>query len=102
MNTPHAEHKASMDKCYAGVIDHRRESQNFRAYYYSFNPTGVVEIDDILLAVAAAGKACHNTDCWGDPVVLDDPFAPDYVDIIQEAADRAAKVVNSRPTRTEQ
>jgi len=34
------------------------------AYYYSFEPTGVKEIDRILSAVACAGKAYHHTDSW--------------------------------------
>lgn len=34
------------------------------AYYYSFEPTGVREIDLILCAVAWAGKAYHHTDSW--------------------------------------
>jgi len=31
------------------------------AYYYEFEPTGVLEIDLILSAVAHAGKVYHHT-----------------------------------------
>lgn len=56
------------------------------AYYYGFAPTGVREIDEILSAVACAGKAYHHTDSWGD----EDGSEPSYIQLIQEAADRAA------------
>jgi hypothetical protein len=59
------------------------------AYYYGFTPTGVRSIDEILSAVACAGKAYHNTCHWGD----DDESEPSYAQLIQEAADRAAREV---------
>lgn len=39
------------------------------AYYYSFDPTGVLGIDKILSAVACAGKALHNTSEWASEKV---------------------------------
>ena len=36
------------------------------AYYYSFDKTGVTEIDRILSAVACAGKAFHHTSQWNE------------------------------------
>ena len=36
----------------------------FDAYYYGFDPTGDPDIDAILIAVAAAGKAFHLTADW--------------------------------------
>ena len=59
------------------------------AYYYSFHPTGVRAIDEILSAVASAGKGFHHTEDWCTPMPYYDNKS--YVDLIQEAADRAAK-----------
>ena len=62
-------------------------------YYYSFNSTGVQEIDTILSAVACAGKACHHTEDWEDKC---DSYEPEHfggdcpVEWIQDAANRAA------------
>jgi hypothetical protein len=36
------------------------------AYYYGFASTGIAVIDNILSAVACAGKAYHSTECWND------------------------------------
>lgn len=36
------------------------------AYYYSFDSTGVLEVDRVLSAVAWAGKAYHHTDQWNE------------------------------------
>jgi len=51
------------------------------AYYYHFEPTGVIEIDRILSAVACAGAGYHNTEDWNDDVIKK----------IQDAAYSAAK-----------
>jgi len=64
------------------------------AYYYSFEPTGVQEIDEILSAVAVAGKGSHHTESWDDPDYADKDGKTD-VDKIQEAANRAAKLFNN-------
>lgn len=58
------------------------------AYYYGFYKTGVREIDEILSAVAMAGKGYHHTESWTDDLYGEDYS---YVDMIQELANRAAK-----------
>lgn len=68
------------------------------AYYYSFEPTGVPEIDRILSAVAWAGKAVHHTEYWTDDAwEMGSP-----VEWIQAAANEAAKAfVSGRPSPKE-
>lgn len=63
------------------------------AYYYSFEPTGVPEIDNILSAVACAGKAFHNTSDWNDgtDVYEDSHRGETPIDWIQNAANDAAE-----------
>lgn len=53
------------------------------AYYYSFEATGVIEIDRILSAVATAGKHHHHTEDWGE----------EEEQAIQDAANDAAKAL---------
>jgi hypothetical protein len=36
------------------------------AYYFGFDLTGVRAVDEVLSAVAWAGKAYHSTEMWGD------------------------------------
>lgn len=62
------------------------ENLRMNAYYYSFEKTGVREIDEILSAVAMAGKGYHNTDDWQD----DGDRGYSYIELIQEVANRAA------------
>lgn len=63
------------------------------AYYYAFEPTGVVAVDRILSAVAAAGKAYHHTEDWCDP----GKNGLSNVDYIQQAAvDAAAALTTAR------
>lgn len=50
------------------------------AYYYSFEPTNCRPVDEILSAVAIAGKRFHNTEEWDN----------EAIDGIQNAAKRAA------------
>ncbi len=59
------------------------------AYYYHFDETGVRVIDEILSAVACAGKAYHHTDMWDDKPDFEGK-KPSCVDNIQNAANRAA------------
>lgn len=75
------------------------------AYYYGFEPTGVVEIDRILSAVACAGKAYHHTESWGEEVMAygTPTGAPEHflrgktpVEWIQNAAKDAAAAVSAR------
>jgi hypothetical protein len=68
----------------------------FHAYYYSFRPTGCYEIDLILAAVAAAGKAFHNTESWHEELGSD--WRPGMVgetpiNWIQNAANHAAAML---------
>lgn len=57
------------------------------AYYYGFTPTGVREIDEILSAVASAGKAYHHTEDWNEP----NRDGVTEVQRIQNAANKAAE-----------
>lgn len=63
------------------------------AYYFGFYSTGVVVVDDILRAVAAAGKAFHHTEFWSDPMEHDYRCiraGQTPADAIEEAAKNAA------------
>jgi len=61
------------------------------AYYYSFQKTGIPEIDKILSAVACAGKAFHHTQDWCDECSEWEPHTGKCpVDWIQNAANEAA------------
>ena len=85
------------------------EPLRMNAYYYSFKPTGVKEIDRILSAVACAGKAFHSTEDWyqcGCCGVHDcddkdcvDSWPPNRgrtpIDWIQNAANDAAELLRS-------
>lgn len=62
------------------------------AYYFGFSSTGVREIDEILSAIACAGKSYHSTEHWGDS----DDGEPSWAQIIQEAADRAATALKGQ------
>ncbi len=68
------------------------EKLYLNAYYYSFEPTGVIEIDRILEAVAMAGKAYHNTDGWRNTSYEE---GKTYVDLIQDRAKEAAERLKS-------
>lgn len=70
------------------------------AYYYSFEPTGVLAIDLILSAVACAGKCFHSTSEWGDTVR--EPYherlrGESPLDWIQNAANDAAAAMRLAP-----
>ena len=69
------------------------------AYYYGFEPTGVRIIDEILSAVAHAGKAYHNTENWTDDWFGRGKFLPNGGDTaaeaIQNAANHAAEVIRN-------
>ena len=56
------------------------------AYWYSFDETGERSVDEILSAVARAGKGYHNTEYWSDP----DDNGVSCIDQIQGAAAKAA------------
>ena len=76
------------------IFGYRGESR-LRACYYGFKPTGVDEIDDILACVAAAGKGYHCTSDWAEEPAGEEMWGEgkSYIDLIQEAADRAAGVL---------
>lgn len=65
------------------------------AYYYSFNSTGVPEIDKILSAVACAGKAYHHTDCWNDENEWPPHEGNTPIEWIQNAANKAAEAMRA-------
>lgn len=65
-----------------------QQKLRMNAYYFGFCSTDVREIDEILSAVACAGKAYHHTEYWGDT----DDGEPSYAELIQEAANRAAEL----------
>ena len=66
-------------------------------YYYSFKATGVREVDQILSAVAIAGRHHHHTEGWEDVNMLsDDEEYFSCVDLIQEMANRAAKSIQEQ------
>ena len=71
-----------------------REKRIFSAYYYQFTATGVLEIDQILMAVARAGKRFHNTDQWDETIM--GSTEPTPTEEIQKAADRAAAAIRAR------
>ena len=62
---------------------------NLNAYYYGFDPTGNKAIDEILSAVASAGKVAHHTGQWIE-VYEWEGSGLSAVDKIQIAADNAA------------
>jgi hypothetical protein len=68
------------------MTDSTKQPLRMAAYYYEFAPTGIVEIDRILSAVARAGKAAHHTQDWYDVGV---------VDPIQDAANAAGAEVTA-------
>lgn len=67
---------------------------NLDAYYYCFDKTCDAAVDGILSAVAAAGKAFHHTEEWGEDAYngLGTP-----VEWIQRAANRAAAARSDVP-----
>ena len=66
-----------------------------RAYYYGFSETGVRVIDEILSAIAWAGKGFHHTESWADNECDNlglsfDTSGMSYIEVIQRAAELAA------------
>jgi hypothetical protein len=66
------------------------EELRMEAYYYSFDKTGVREIDLILSAVACAGKAYHHTDQWTEECTWPGHKGETPVEWVQNAANAAA------------
>ena len=73
------------------------ENRRMNSYYFSFDPTGVPEIDAILSAVAYAAKAYHSTEHWNESGYQ---FGEgrSYVELIQAAANEAANRLGGRTT----
>ena len=67
------------------------------AYYYGFTRTGVGLVDDILSAVAKAGKSYHGTDMWNEEL----SEGGTCESRIQDAADAAAEQIRAALTDTE-
>ena len=63
------------------------EELRMRAYYFGFSETGWRPVDEVLSAVAQAGKGYHHTESWNDS----DPGERSYAEEIQMAATRAAE-----------
>ena len=63
------------------------------AYYYAFDPTGCPEVDRLLAAVAAAGRAFHHTESWSDDSHHSDFAGNTPVDWIQNEATFIAKEI---------
>lgn len=68
-------------------------SKRFYGYYISFSATGVESVDDILGAVAMAGKGCHHTGDWS---------GYGYTEVIQEQAVIAAAEIARLRARVEE
>lgn len=64
------------------------ETLRMNAYYYSFEPTGNLDVDRILSAVACAGKSYHHTEDWNTK----DSDGSTVIETIQNAANDAAEV----------
>jgi len=64
-----------------------RGAHRLDAYYYGFSATGHAAIDNILAAVAAAGKSYHDTSGW---VERPHGQSENPVEAIQRMADAAA------------
>lgn len=62
------------------------------AYYYSFDGTGVPEVDEILKAVAHAGHSFHSTDQWSDQQTWLD--GKSFAELIQETANASAAEID--------
>ena len=69
------------------------------AYYYSFDPTGVLAIDLILSAVACAGMCFHHTGEWREKVspYHDRLRGESPIEWIQNAANDAAAMLKAAP-----
>ena len=72
-------------------MSEKPEARYMRAYFYTFEPTGVDAVDAILEAVALAGRAYHHTGQWDDC----EEYGPwGYWGLIQERANAAAEAIS--------
>ena len=58
------------------------------SYWFSFEETGVLEVDMLLDAIAYAGKQQHSTEFW-----TDDDYGMSCVDRIQFQANKVAEYI---------
>ena len=76
------------------------EALSMDSYYYSFEATGIYEIDKILSAVATASKAVHHTEGWWTDFTNSFSYPPHKgacpIDWIQNAANEAAVVFSPK------
>ena len=79
-----------MSEFYAPDVGFDPEEPRLDSYWFSLVPTGVIEIDRILSAVARAGKFAHSTEHWGGQYGDYPEGTVVPIDFIQEAANRAA------------
>lgn len=83
-------HCAFMNEAERHALD-RRGSRRLNAYFWAFDPTGEPAIDDILAAVACAGKAYHSTEDWEESIHgWGGTEGPSWWELIQNAANAAA------------
>ena len=68
-----------------------------QGYWIYFNNTGVDCIDEILSAIGHAGKAYHNTEGWNESTSYANEDGPTHVDLIQDAANKAALAFREKP-----
>ena len=68
-------------------------NKQYNAYYYTFEGTGCVEVDDILRLFADVGKCFHYTEDWRDK--LDHLGGKSYIEAIQLQAVASAAVVKN-------
>lgn len=61
------------------------------SYYFGFGSTGVPEIDDVLAAVARAGRAYHSTEFWSDT-----DYGQSETSKIQDAAFASAEILKAK------
>lgn len=66
---------------------------NLESYWYGFSETGARVVDEILAAVVAAGNSFHSTERWADDDVASLPEGKSHVNMIQDAANRAARIL---------
>lgn len=71
---------------------HRAPHRVLEAYYFAFESVGDYAIDNILKALALAGKAYHSTEFWHEEHGYEEgPSGESYADLIERAAYSAAE-----------
>lgn len=70
------------------------------AYHYSFESTGNELVDELLSAIACAGKAYHHTERWGEKTEKYEEFhqGDSPVDWIQNSANKLVKHIETVAT----